>query len=420
MNSNFQMKGAQTYIMAVEDSSVQAKKLKFLLAENGFSIQVFNNGKEALKAALDKLPTLIISDIVMPEMDGYELCSNLKADSRTKEIPVILLTSLRDPLDIIKGLQAGADNFITKPYEDNYLLSRIQYLLANRNIQKSGGAEMVMEIMFKGNRYSINSEKKQILDLLLSVYEAAIQRNDELIQTQAQLQASNEELLTANQELEAFAHTVSHDLRSPLQRVLGYADVIGEEYSDVLDKNAHEFLQKIKDAARSMAQITEDLLRFSRSARAEMEHDRVNLSDIAKNIITGFRQREPDRTVEVFIEENLVCTADPGLITIVLENLLSNAWKYSGKTQLARISFKAVPVARGIAYSVSDNGAGFDMANQHKMFNPFERFHTQQEFPGTGVGLATVRRIIERHGGKIWAEGAVGKGATFFFTLAEA
>ena len=166
------------YIMAVEDSMVQAKRLQYFFNENNITNVFYTNAIDAYAAALERSPVLILSDIVMPGMDGYEFCSKLKAHPILKDIPVILLTSLRDPLDIIKGLQAGADNFITKPYNDQYLLSQIHYLLTNNEIGKSGSAENVIVIMFRGKKYTINSAKKQILDLLLSVYEAAVQRND--------------------------------------------------------------------------------------------------------------------------------------------------------------------------------------------------------------------------------------------------
>ncbi|MBL7113522.1 MAG: response regulator, partial [Bacteroidales bacterium] len=235
MNSFLNPRHGMNYVLIVEDSPVQAKRLRFLLEENGFEVGVSANGEQALESLVQKKPVIIISDIVMPGMNGYELCSRIKADREVNNIPVILLTSLRDPLDIIKGLQSGADNFITKPYDDEYLLSRIYYLLANRNLLKSGSAEMVIEIIFRGERYSINSEKKQILDLLLSVYEAAVQRNDELVKAQAELQKLNEDLATANDELESFAHTVSHDLRSPLNIILGYIQLITQEKAPILD-----------------------------------------------------------------------------------------------------------------------------------------------------------------------------------------
>ncbi len=417
MSQFFHNKTDSYKIMIVEDSSVQAKKLRFLLEENGFEVEVYSNGSDAYKRLEEVKPILIISDIVMPEMDGYEFCTNVKASAALREIPIILLTSLRDPLDIIKGLQAGADNFITKPYEENYLMSRIQYLLANRNIRQSGGAEMVIEIMFKGNKYAINSEKKQILDLLLSVYEAAIQRNDELIQTQAQLEAANEDLISANHELESFAHTVSHDLRAPLHLIKGYAQVLEDDYSNVLDEPALNFLKIIDKSVNSMARLVEDLLNFSRSAHADLDIQTIDIAPICHSIINKFERNSPERKVQVEIESDLRVKTDPGLIEIVLENLLSNAWKYTGKKPDPCISVGQEIRNNETVLFVRDNGDGFEMANVQKLFTPFQRLHTNQEFQGTGVGLATVKRIIERHGGRIWAEGEKGSGATFYWTI---
>ncbi|MDP4289765.1 MAG: response regulator [Bacteroidota bacterium] len=413
-NSNIE----QGKILVVEDSNVQAKKIKYLLEENGLPVTVTPNGKEALAVARVTKPIMIISDIVMPEMDGYELCSTIKTDDGLKDIPIILLTSLRDPLDIIKGLQAGADNFITKPYEDKYLISRIQYLLANRNIkQECGGTEMVIEVVFRGKKYFINSEKKQILDLLLSVYEAAVQRNDELIQTQTQLQSSNENLLKANQELEAFARTVSHDLRSPLSNITGLSELMLMQHTDQLDEDGINIVKIIQNSSLQMIQLVDDLLKFSQSGLSELELGDVNLSAIVTQVLSKLKKNNPDRIISDFIQPDLHVSGDTALMTIALENLIGNAWKYSSKERNAEIRFGMIEDKGKSIFYVQDNGAGFDMSKSDQMFNPFQRLHSSQEFPGTGVGLATVRRIIERHGGKIWAEGALGIGATFYFSL---
>ncbi|MBE0647400.1 MAG: response regulator [Bacteroidales bacterium] len=417
MNSGYNITLGDSYIMAVEDSVVQAKRLKHFLDGNNLNNQVFYTATEAYEAAVSTPPILIISDIVMPGMDGYEFCKKLKENPDLKDIPIILLTSLRDPLDIIKGLQAGADNFITKPYEEKYLLSRINYLLANREIRKSGGGEMVLEIVFRGNKYAINSDKKQILDLLLSVYEAAVQRNDELILAQEQLQALNENLTAANRELEAFSYTVSHDLRSPLHTIHGYTQLMLEDYTGKLESEAVGFLDTILVASRNMSQLIDDLLKFSRSGRAIIEKDQVNMSDVANQTMQLIRQRDPLRKVLVKIPEGISGYADKNLMGVVLDNLLGNAWKYSGKNPQAEIEFGQTEVEGEPVYFVKDNGAGFDMDKADTMFNPFERFHSNEDFPGTGVGLATVRRILERHDGRIWAESEVGKGSTFYFTL---
>ncbi|MFZ4564127.1 MAG: ATP-binding protein [Bacteroidales bacterium] len=417
MLTSYQITLGDGYIMAVEDSHVQAKRLQHFFDENNLTTIVYSKAMDAYTAALEKSPVLIISDIMMPGMDGYEFCSKIKAHPVLKEVPVILLTSLRDPLDIIKGLQAGADNFITKPYDEMYLLSRIHYLLANREMRKSGSAEMMIEIMFRGNRYAINSEKKQILDLLLSVYEAAIQRNDELISTQAKLEASNENLVAANEELEAFSFTVSHDLRNPLNVIGGYSQILQQDYSKQLDAEAIEFLERIQQATVSMATLIDDLLQFSRSGRSEIILKPIDLSGLARSIMEDLENHSPQSKPRVFIQEGLNINADPGLIHVVLENLLSNALKYSGKIPNPEITFGQLKSENENIFFVKDNGAGFDMSKAAKLFNPFQRLHTSREFQGTGVGLATVRRIIERHGGRVWAESEPGKGATFYFAL---
>ena len=417
MQTSYQISLGSGYIMAVEDSMVQAKKLKNFLDCNNLNNVLFSNAADAYAAALDNTPVLIISDIVMPGMDGYEFCAKLKAHPILKEVPVILLTSLRDSLDIIKGLQAGADNFITKPYEEHYLLSRIHYLLANRDLRSIGTAEMVMEIMFRGEKYKINSEKKQILDLLLSVYEAAVERNDQLISTQAELQASNENLTAANQELDAFSATVSHDLRSPLNIVAGYTQVLQDSYADALDDEAKDYLERILASAFSMSKLIDDLLQFSRSGRTEIHTEFVDLSEMARTIANEITDRENERKTIFNIQKGLLTKADPDLMHVVMVNLMGNAVKYSGRVDNPEITFDKTGSGRDTAFFIKDNGVGFDMAKADRLFNPFQRLHSNQEFVGTGVGLATVRRIIERHGGRIWAESEPGKGATFFFTL---
>jgi two-component system, sensor histidine kinase and response regulator len=419
MNIFFNAKHGMNYILIVEDSPVQAKRLRFLLEENGFEVGVAGDGEQALASLRQKKPMIIISDIVMPGMDGYELCTKIKADKDLSSIPVILLTSLRDPLDIIKGLQSGADNFITKPYDADYLLSRIHYLLANRNMQRSGGAEMVIEIIFRGERFAINSEKKQILDLLLSVYEAAVQRNDELVRAQAELQKLNEDLLAANDELEAFAHTVSHDLRSPLTIILGYIQLIRDEKYSQLDDEAMQFLSVVVKSAKSMADLIEDLLNFARSGKAAIQMNDTDLSDLAQKVINQLKIKTPGRVVNVQIEPGMRVKADAHLMSIVLDNLLGNAWKYTAKKSDPSIRIGMERQGSEQVCYICDNGDGFDQKDYYKLFGAFQRLHTTNEFPGTGVGLATVKRILERHGGRVWAKGEKGVGATFYFSIPE-
>lgn len=417
MNGSLQLVLDNGYILAVEDSLVQAKRLEYFFKSYGIKYKLYPNAEEAMSGLQNEMPKLVISDIVMPGMDGYEFCHRIKSEGQFSKIPVILLTSLQDPHDIIKGLQAGADNFITKPYDDKYLFSRIQYLLINRDIRFAGSPEMVIELVFRGQKYQINSDKKQILDLLLSVYEAAIQRNDELIAIKAQLEKANENLKQANQDLDAFSRTVSHDLKTPLNAIIGFTDLLLTDLDYKVDDSSKEIIGIINQSAWSMSNLIQDLLQFSRSGQVEIEQEPLNLSQIATESMGTILQRDPSRNLKITIDPDLHAKADPRMIKVVLDNLLGNAFKYSALETNAEIEFGKMDYYGHDLFYVRDNGAGFDMNHAHKLFQPFQRLHSANEFKGTGVGLSTVQRIIEKHGGHIWAESEVGAGATFFFTL---
>lgn len=417
MKNLFQVSFENGHVLAVEDSLVQAKKIKYFFEQNDIPSVICSNGKEAYEAAKEKKPVLIISDIMMPVMDGYELCKKIKQDPELFDIPFILLTSLGDPLDIIKGLQAGADNFITKPYDSDYLLSRINYLIANRHIRKMGSGDMSIEIVFQNQTFLINSDKKQILDLLLSVYEAAVNKNTHLIEAQRQLEMMNENLNAANKELEAFSHTVSHDLKSPLNAVIGFADLLKIDYEGVLDEDGQSYLDYIIQAGRNMAQLIEDLLAFSQSGRVEIVPKEINLSEMAASICKDLRAMNYVAQYDVKIDDGIVVNADPKMMHVALNNLIGNALKYSQKQAAPTIHIGSFESNGKNVIFVRDNGAGFDMQKADTLFRPFIRLHSNQEFQGTGVGLSTVKRVVERHGGAIWFESEPNKGATFYFTI---
>jgi len=224
------------------------------------------------------------------------------------------------------------------------------------------------------------------------------------------------ELRQANQEMASFSYTVAHDLRAPLRSIEGYASLLVQD-AETAEPERRMMLGRIVGAAQRMALQIDGLLTLSRLSRAELRAGPVDLSALARSVVADLRQTEPERAVEVGIEEGISCQADPALISNVLQNLLGNAWKYTGKTAQPKISF-GVRRREGVAeYYVADNGAGFDMQYARRLFEVFQRMHNQEQFPGVGIGLATVRRIIERHGGTIRAESSPGQGATFYFTL---
>jgi PAS domain S-box-containing protein len=732
-------------ILIAEDSRTQAEQLRFLLEQHGYQVTVTADGKQALQAAMAEKPALLISDIVMPEMDGYELCKAIKSDETLKDIPVILVTSLSDSHDVILGLECGADNFIRKPYDGDYLISRIHYLLINLELRKVQKMQLGMEIDLNGHKHFINAERQQILDLLISTYEQAVQVNQELIQRDKELidrnkmlnglysiadglnrtdselavvetalslvlelpeiqagwiwlrdgesgfrlaaahnlptalgelpdaldghcacqrkllcgeldsavsiieceqfakamgetrsprhhasipllttnhnalgvmnlvgsedglldetalkilfgignqvsvaldrarlhehleqlvkertarlteeveeririqeeqarlmkiieatpdfvsyvdvkdthfvfinkagrkmtglsededvtqlkfadilperaiivfndeiapeairngkwegdfvafnrnigrefpvsmvllshkapggeteffstiarditlrklaeekiiQTNSEleqyvdertaELAAANKELEAFAYSVSHDLRAPLRSINGFSQLLLEDYAEKIDAEGKDYLQRVRAASQRMGQLIDDLLNLSRVTRSKLVRTTIDLSALARKVATELQQGDPDRKVEFVIQDGMAAKGDERLLQVVLENLLGNAWKYTSRHASARIEFGQADAADKNAYCVRDDGAGFDMEYAGKLFAPFQRLHSTEEFPGNGIGLAIVHRIIHRHGGTVWAEGAVERGAMFYFSL---
>jgi light-regulated signal transduction histidine kinase (bacteriophytochrome) len=225
------------------------------------------------------------------------------------------------------------------------------------------------------------------------------------------------ELENSNRELEAFAYSVSHDLRAPLRGIEGFSLALLEDYGDKLDDMGKNYLDRVRKATIRMGQLIDDLLKLSRVTRSEMNREQVNLSAIAKDISARLKQNYPDRNAQFIIADGLTAYGDERLLAVVLENLFANAWKFSEKSAPSVIEFGVTQKDGARTYFVRDNGAGFDMAYSGKLFSPFQRLHKIEEFPGTGIGLATVKRVINRHGGKVWIEAEVGKGATVYFML---
>jgi signal transduction histidine kinase len=225
------------------------------------------------------------------------------------------------------------------------------------------------------------------------------------------------ELQVSNHELEAFSYSVAHDLRAPLRGINGLSRALLEDASDRLDDDGKDYLQRIAAGSLRMGLLIDALLTLSRVSRVELQRETVNLTRLADGVMSSLRASQPERTVEFVNQENVVSHGDATLLRALLDNLLGNAWKFTGGRPDARITFGSERKDGAVVYTVSDNGAGFDMAYADKLFAPFQRLHKVSEFAGTGIGLATVQRIVRRHGGDIWAEGAVGRGATFYFTL---
>ncbi len=261
------------------------------------------------------------------------------------------------------------------------------------------------------------------LKMIANVLAAAIERK----QAEEEVRVLNEhleqrvrrrtaQLEASNRDLEAFSHTVSHDLRNRLTSIVGFSEMLLEDYADGADERGRHYMRSVAGASRRMARLIDDLLEFSRARHGDIQRERVDLSAMARDIAEELKASQPEREVEFLVKEGLAAEADGRLLRLVLENLFGNAWKFTGDQPSARIEFGSIE-SREVRYFVRDNGVGFDMAHACKLFETFERLHREIDFEGTGIGLATVRRIIDRHGGRVWAEGAVGRGATFYFTL---
>lgn len=408
------------YIMAIEDSLVQAKRIEFFFKKHNFNFKIISTGQEALLEVEKEKPLLIISDIIMPGIDGYQFCKKIKENSHTKDIPVILLTSLQDPKDIIRGLQAGADNFITKPFNDKNLFSRINHLLSNINPETTDSEVLCnapIQIKYRGEEFSITSSRKQILDLLISVYDTAVQRNEELTEIKETLEKTNRELTQANQDLDSFAHTVSHDLKSPLSVIIGFSSAILNNEHSSISEEEKTYINYMQESSYQMNQLIQDLLAYSQSGNVKINQTEVNLSDIANDIIENESIKYQNTNPKITIEPNLIAYADPAMIRVVLNNLIGNAVKYSSKTDNPEIIFGQKEQYGQKLFYVKDNGIGFEMSKADTVFQPFVRLETDNNYSGTGVGLSTVKRIIEKHGGEIWAESTPNQGTTFFFSL---
>jgi light-regulated signal transduction histidine kinase (bacteriophytochrome) len=268
-----------------------------------------------------------------------------------------------------------------------------------------------------GNRDELSVLVDDFNGMLSQIQErdaALRQAHDELEQ---RVEERTKELATINKELESFSYSVSHDLRAPLRSIDGFSQALLEDYADKLDSGGRDDLERVRRAAQRMSVLIDDMLNLSRVTRSAMRREKLDLTAVARSIARELQETEPGRRVEFVIENDLSAVGDSQLVRAAMENLLRNSWKYTSAHPSARIEFGKSQRNGKFSFFVRDDGAGFDPRHADRLFGAFQRLHTATEFPGTGVGLATVQRIIHRHGGEIWAEGAVEKGATFYFTL---
>jgi two-component system NtrC family sensor kinase len=385
-------------VLAVDDSLTYLQEVSAQLRQEGYDVVSARSGEEALELLAVQTVDCILLDLVMPGISGQETCRRIKSSSVWRDIPLIMHTALEEQEAMIEGINAGADDYIAKSSDMEVLRARLRAQLRRKQFEDE-------------NR----SIREQLLQKELEVTAANSARA--LAEARA---AFTEELEEKNKELEAFSYSVSHDLRAPLRTITGFSKVLIEDYQDKLDAEANSSLQRICGAAARMSQLIDDLLKFARTARSELTRTKVNLSELAQDIVSQLQSADPKRPVTIIVAPSLVVDADSALLRVVLENLLGNAWKYTSKQPSSHIEFGTQSQHSQTIYFVRDNGAGFNMEHASRLFAPFKRLHDDREFPGTGIGLATVQRIIRRHGGQIWADSEVGNGATFYFRLGSA
>ncbi len=507
-------------ILIVDDEAQNRKLLEALLKPEGYRTVCAANGEEALASIAQHAPDLILLDIMMPGMGGHRVASLLKANPATSHIPIIMVTALTDRSARLAGLDAGAEEFLTKPIDRAELWLRVRNLLRlkefgdflqnhGRILEEQVLARTAALQLFRGAMdatadaivlvrrstmrfvevnatacHMLGYTREELLQMspaqlgattpeaLGLAYDAIItghgtngltetrirrkdgsgvqvemhehaqcdgadwvivhvarditerkQAQEEVLRLNADLeervQQRTAQLQAANRELEAFSYSVSHDLRTPLSAIDGFSSLLDKDMgAGASSERGKHYLARIRAGVVQMGGLIDALLMLAQVSRTGLCWDSVDLSALAETVLNSYREREPGRMAELDIRPGLVVRGDPHLLLQVLDNLLGNAWKFSGRQPRTHITFRREDGPDGEAvYIVRDNGAGFDMTYSKQLFGAFQRLHSDSEFAGTGIGLATVHRIITRHGGRVWAESAPGQGASFHFTL---
>jgi DNA-binding response OmpR family regulator len=381
-------------VLAVDDSETFLQEVAEALRVDGYEMVLARSGEEALELLAVEPVDCILLDLMMPGMGGRETCVRVKAAPSMRDIPIVILTAADDRVAMILGLSAGADDYIAKSSDFQLLRARVL-------------AQIRRKQFFDENRLI----REQLLRAEMEALEA--RAATKIAEARAEL---IEELKYKNEELESFSYSVAHDLRAPLRSIDGFGLALLEDYGDKLDDDGKEYLKYVRESAQQMSELIDDMLALSRVTRCEFSRAKVDLGAVVQDIIERLSRASPGRRVEIVVADALTTECDGRLVKIALENLLGNAWKFTRNRADAKIEIGIIPGTSN-AFFVRDNGAGFDMAYGSKLFRTFQRLHSNKEFEGTGIGLATVSRVVRRHGGRIWAESEVGKGATFFFTL---
>src|SRR5450830_1396284 len=434
-------------ILIVEDSPTQAERLRRLIVAAGYRVRLAANGRAALEQIAAAKPQLIISDIIMPEMDGYTLCRALKADPRLAGIPVILVTALNDSKDIIRGIESGADNFIRKPYSEAYLLNRVSQVLLNQRLREDAGGEAGIGVYLGEQTHFITASRQQMLDLLISTYEQAVQVNGELqarerqvielnmrlSQHAAELEAHNREMALKNIELaeasrmkSAFIANMSHELRTPLNAIIGFTGTLLMKLPGPLVPDQERQLSTIRSSARHLLSLINDILDMAKieAGKVTLSIETVQCQNLVNEVAETLRPLATQKglALEVRLEAQPVSLdTDRRALTQILINLANNAIKFTEKGTV-RISLALGTRddgSRTVEFSVADSGAGIRAEDQAKLFQAFSQLDSTstRHAEGAGLGLYLCQNLTNVLGGSLYFTSEFGKGSVFTLAM---
>jgi signal transduction histidine kinase len=415
-------------VLIVEDSATQAFVLSELLKMHKMQVRIAQDGVEGLKALKENKPQIVISDIEMPKMNGYELCKLMKKDPDLKDIPLILLTNLRDPLDAIRGIECGANSFLTKPCDSSVLLSTIKNAIENKSLPKPQN-KYQMEFFFSGQKHLIQVDQFQITELLLSTYSNAIQKNLELEsaykrlnQLYDEVKKKNEVLNELNGQKNKFLGMAAHDLRNPLGAIDAFCDLLLTNPQKQLDEKSHKYIERIKSTSIYMLNLINELLNISviESGTITLNIVEVDLPNLILETLEYLKEIAEKKQIRItfkYDQKHSKIFCDPNKVIQVITNLVTNSIKFSHPG--SEIELELEPSKFDMTIVVKDYGNGISTETKKKMFQPFIK-GSDAGTGGekcTGLGLAIVQKIVNEHHGKIRVESEVDKGTTFFITL---
>ncbi|SHG40765.1 hybrid sensor histidine kinase/response regulator [Massilia sp. CF038] len=447
MDASCEIQPDQFEILIVEDSPTQAERLRRLIQSRSYRVRVAANGRLALALLREHRPHLVLSDIIMPELNGYELCRAIKEDPELRDIPVILVTALNDPKDIIRGIECGADNFIRKPYAEEYLLSRISHMLVNQKLREAQSTEGIA-LYLGEQKHFIHAGRQQILDLLISTYEQAVQVNSELQARErqvielnmrlahhaAELEAINREIALKNLELaeasrmkSAFIANMSHELRTPLNAIIGFTGALLMKLPGPLTPDQDKQLNTIRTSARHLLSLINDILDVAKieSGKVTLTLERVQCQDLVGQTIDSLRPLAAQKGLELSValpSEPVVVDSDKRALTQIIINLVNNAIKFTDTGAVKVTLSQRLEEGQLVTeFAVADTGAGIKAEDQPKLFQAFSQLDSTstRHAEGAGLGLYLCQNLANLLGGKLFFHSEFGQGSTFILALRE-